>query len=61
MDYESKIRTVEVDELFEAVLELGDVNECYRFFEDICTMAEIKSIAQRLAVSQDVACQNHLP
>lgn len=52
MDYESKIRTAEVDELFEAVLEIGNINECYRFFEDICTIAEIKSIAQRLAVAK---------
>lgn len=40
------------DQLFEAVLLLENEEECYRFFEDICTVAEIKAIAQRLEVAR---------
>ena len=41
-----------VDELFQAILALEDLDECYRFFEDLCTTAEIKAMAQRLAVAR---------
>ncbi len=40
------------DALFEAVLLLKDKEECYRFFEDIATVAEIKALAQRLEVAK---------
>lgn len=50
MDYESRIKSVQVDELFDAILKLETKEECYRFFEDICTIKEIQSIAQRLEV-----------
>ncbi len=40
------------DALFEAVLLLQDKEECYRFFEDIATVAEIKALAQRLEVAK---------
>jgi TrpR-related protein YerC/YecD len=39
------------DRLFAAILALRDTKECYAFFEDICTVAEIKSLAQRLHVA----------
>lgn len=39
------------DRLFTAILSLRDIKECYAFFEDICTVAEIKSLAQRLHVA----------
>ncbi|MCR2044574.1 YerC/YecD family TrpR-related protein [Anaerosalibacter massiliensis] len=52
MDYESRIKNEQVDGLFEAVLELENVEECYRFFEDICTVKEIQAIAQRLEVAK---------
>jgi TrpR-related protein YerC/YecD len=52
MSYESKIKDRFTDELFEAILLLKDEEECYRFFEDICTVAELKSLAQRLAVAK---------
>ncbi|OGX21860.1 MAG: hypothetical protein A3K54_04600 [Omnitrophica WOR_2 bacterium RBG_13_44_8] len=51
MPVDPRIRGKEVDQLFKAVLLLKNVDECYRFFEDICTIKEIKSIAQRLAVA----------
>jgi len=50
--YESKMKSPEVDSLFRAILSLKDLEECYRFFEDICTINEIKSIAQRLQVAK---------
>ncbi len=52
MEYNSKIRSKYIDELFEAVLSLKDLEECYRFFEDVCTIKEIKSISQRLQVAK---------
>ncbi|MFU0800829.1 MAG: YerC/YecD family TrpR-related protein [Xylanivirga thermophila] len=51
MSYESKIQDASVDQLFEAILALENTEECYRFFEDICTINEIKSLAQRLQVA----------
>ena len=39
------------DLLFEAILSLKTTGECYSFFEDICTIAEIKSLSQRLHVA----------
>ena len=52
MSYDSKIKREDVDELFEAVLTLKVEEECYRFFEDICTINEIHAIAQRLQVAK---------
>nr|WP_245543908.1 YerC/YecD family TrpR-related protein [Mahella australiensis] len=52
MVYESKIKNSTVDRLFEAILRLKDIDECYRFFEDLCTINEIKSLAQRLEVAE---------
>ena len=52
MAYESKFKREDIDELFEAILTLKDQEECYRFFEDICTINEIHAIAQRLQVAR---------
>lgn len=52
MKYNSKIKDEHVDELFEGFLKLENIEECYRFFEDICTIKEIKSMAQRLQVAK---------
>jgi TrpR-related protein YerC/YecD len=41
-----------VDQLFRAVLLLRDEEECYQFFEDVCTMGEIKALAGRLQVAR---------
>ncbi len=46
----SKIKDESIDKLFEAILLLENIEECYKFFEDICTVSEIKAIAQRLEV-----------
>ncbi|HOQ08219.1 MAG TPA: YerC/YecD family TrpR-related protein [Clostridiales bacterium] len=48
----SKIRDEWTDGLFEAILLLESVEECYNFFEDICTVSEIKAMAQRLEVAK---------
>ncbi len=52
MAYESKLKNPELDELFEAMKTLKTTEEYYRFFEDICTVAELKAIAQRLQVAK---------
>ena len=52
MPYDSKFKRDDIDELFEGILSLKAVDECYRFFEDICTINEINSIAQRLQVAK---------
>ena len=49
--FESKVRSEQTDLLMEAVLRLESVEDAYRFFEDICTIPELKSIAQRLEVA----------
>lgn len=52
MNFNSKIESDQVDGFFEAVLLLESKEECYRFFEDICTIKEIQAIAQRLEVAK---------
>ncbi len=47
-----KIRTPEVDHLFEAILTLEDKEECYAFFEDVCTVNELLAFAQRYEVAK---------
>lgn len=52
MVYKNRLQDPLIDKLFEVVLALKTSEECYRFFEDICTVAEIKSLAQRLEVAK---------
>ena len=47
----SKIKDENVDFLFRAILSLKTVDECYNFFEDLCTVPEIKAMSQRLTVA----------
>ena len=47
-----KIHTEAVDRLFEAILSLKDKDECYTFFEDVCTINEILSLSQRFEVAE---------
>ena len=49
--YEPKIKNPQTDLLMKAILSLETEEEAYRFFEDICTIAEVKSMAQRLEVA----------
>lgn len=54
----ANIRDNLTDQLFKAVLSLKDEEQCYRFFEDICTVTELKAMAQRLEVARmlDAGC-----
>ena len=47
-----KIKTDAVDGLFDAILKLETREECYTFFEDLCTINEILSLSQRLDVAK---------
>lgn len=46
-----KIKTDAVDHLFDAVLQLQTKEECYSFFEDLCTVNELLSLSQRFEVA----------
>ena len=49
-----KLKDSLTDQLFRAILSLKTEEECYQFFEDICTIGEIKALAQRLEVARMV-------
>lgn len=46
-----KIQTAAVDQLFDAILCLENKEECYSFFEDLCTINELLSLSQRYEVA----------
>ncbi|WP_456272587.1 YerC/YecD family TrpR-related protein [Bacillus sp. AK031] len=48
----NKIKGKELDQLFKAILSLQDMDECYRFFDDLATINEVQSLAQRLEVAR---------
>ena len=50
-----KLRNPETDLLFEGILTLQTVEECYRFFTDICTIKELQAMTQRLQVAKQLA------
>ena len=47
-----KIKTEAVDHLFQAILTLKNIEECYTFFEDVCTVNELLSLSQRYEVAK---------
>ena len=47
----NKIRTEAVQHLFEAILTLENKEECFDFFEDLCTINELLSLSQRYEVA----------
>lgn len=47
-----KIRGKQLDQLFKAIVNLESIEECYVFFDDLCTVNEIQSMAQRLEVAR---------
>ena len=49
---QNKLHTTETDQLFEAITLLENIEDCYRFFEDICTINEIQSFVQRFQVAK---------
>ena len=52
MNRQSNNHSEILDELFEAILSLKDLDECYDFFEDLFTMQELTTFAQRLQVAK---------
>ena len=46
-----KIKNELTDKLFECILSMETVEECYQLFEDLCTINEIQAIAQRMEVA----------
>ena len=46
-----KLRSEITDELFKAIMSLDSLEECYAFFEDVCTIREIQDMAQRFDVA----------
>ncbi len=51
-DMIDKIKSDSMDLLFEAILTLESLDDCYKFFDDLCTSIELKSFAQRLHVAK---------
>lgn len=51
-EFKSKIQSKELDFLFDGIASLKTREEFYRFFEDICTINEIRAIEQRLQVAR---------
>ncbi len=51
MDLNSKLQDKNMDFLFRSILSLKTVDECYNFFEDLCTVPELKAMSQRLVVA----------
>lgn len=54
-----KLQDGNIDALFNAILSLQTIDECYRFFEDLCTVPELKAMSQRLVVAQ-MLTQQHI-
>ncbi len=52
MTVNPKLKDELTDRLFQAILLLNSDEECYQFFEDICTISELKALAQRLEVAR---------
>ena len=52
MSSNEKLKDYLHDQLFSAILQLKNLDECYEFFEDICTVQEMKAIASRLEVAR---------
>lgn len=47
----SKIKDNSVDFLFKSILTLKNMDDCYAFFEDLCTVPELKAMSQRILVA----------
>lgn len=47
-----KMRDEQTDNLFRAVLSLNNIDECYAFFEDLCTVSELREMAKRLTAAR---------
>lgn len=52
MGYKENFEAEDIQELFEGILKLESIEECGKFFEDLCTIKEINAMAQRLEVAK---------
>ncbi|MDD6919684.1 MAG: YerC/YecD family TrpR-related protein [Eubacteriales bacterium] len=52
MAYKSRLESKNMDLLFDAILKLENLEDCYRFFEDICTINELTALSQRWEVAR---------
>lgn len=52
MNINFRFQSPEADELFEAIMLLQNKEECYRFFDDICTIKELQAVIQRFQVAK---------
>lgn len=52
MSEKNRLKNSATDELFEAILSLDSIDECYNFFSDLCTMKELADMAQRLEAAK---------
>jgi TrpR-related protein YerC/YecD len=52
MAYKSKFQSAETDLLFDAVLSMEGREDCYRFFEDVSTIKELRALSQRFFVAK---------
>jgi TrpR-related protein YerC/YecD len=50
--YQSKLKSPLLDQLFSVILTLKDLEACYRFFEDVCTIKELQDLATRFEVAR---------
>ncbi len=46
-----KLKSEQMETLFRAILSLRDLDDCYAFFEDLCTVSELKAMKQRFEVA----------
>ena len=51
----SKLKDQAMDELFQSILTLQNIEECYAYFEDLCTIKELREMAQRFQVAKMLA------
>ncbi len=54
----NKIKDEATDLLFKAILSLKNEEECYNFFEDLCTVPELKAMSQRIVVAKMLTDKN---
>ena len=52
MSYNYKIQNKDIDKLFKGILKLETVEDCYKFFDDLCTINELEAFGQRITVAE---------
>ena len=48
----SRLKSEQLDDLFSAILSIENLDECYDFFDDLCTVQELRALSQRFTVAQ---------